>query len=289
MNNDLKIKDGFNSVEQLKEVFASFNSTSEKLGQFYQRLESKTLEIQSVLEERGEHEREIRFESMGWIVTKIVHEIRNPLGSIELITSLLRKELNEDEDKKRLIDHVIYGVKNIDNILSNLLHFTRSPRPNFRMVNVEMIVKKCLEVVSYIIQKNKISVVQNTDPAIWIYCDEILMRQVFVNMFMNSLQAMKSGGVLTVEVTKEDTQPQVDILIKDTGRGISPDNLDRIFDPFFTTNEKGTGLGLTIVHNIIKVHGCSIKAHSKEGEGTQFVIRFPEIILSPEDNGRGAG
>ena len=280
MDNDLEIKENFNSIEQLKEAFSSFNETSEKLEQIYHKLESRTVAMQSVLEERGEHERDIRIESMGWIVTKIVHDIRNPLGSIELITSLLRKELSEDADKKKLIDHVIHGVKNIDNILSNLLHFTRSPKPNFRIHNVAMILQKCLEVVYYTIQKNDISVVQNLDPRITISCDEILMRQVFVNMFMNSLQSMKTGGILTVEVIKADEPSCIEFLIKDTGCGIGHQHLARIFDPFYTTNEKGTGLGLTIVHNIIKVHGGSIKVLSQAGKGTQFSIRLPENPVS---------
>lgn len=279
-NEKIEIEKRLDSIETLKEAFSSFSETSEKLEQIYHKLETRTVAMQSVLEERGEHEREIRIESMGWIVTKIVHDIRNPLGSIELITSLLRKELSNDADKKKLIDHVIYGVKNIDNILSNLLHFTRSPKPNFKMNNIEMILQKCLEVVSFTIQKNNISVVKNVDPGITICCDEILMRQVFVNMFMNSLQSMKTGGILTIEVMKSEEPSLVEIHIKDTGTGIDHEHLSRIFDPFYTTKEKGTGLGLTIVHNIIKVHGGSIKVLSQSGEGTQFSIRLPENVIS---------
>lgn len=224
--------------------------------------------------------RDSRIESLGWIVAKIVHEVRNPLGSIELITSLLRKELSDDADKKRLIDHVISSVKNIDNIMSNLLHFTRTPIPNFKMNNIEIMLQKCLEVVSYIILKNNIKTIQKLDPDLWIYCDEILMNQVFINMFMNSLQAMKTGGVLTIETIKRDFDSPnfyVEVLISDTGSGIPPEYSERIFDPFFTTSEKGTGLGLTIVHNILKVHGGGIKVHSREGEGAKFVIKIPAV------------
>ncbi|MBI5192432.1 MAG: hypothetical protein HZA08_03190 [Nitrospirae bacterium] len=230
-----------------------------------------------------DQEREGRLESLGWIVTKIVHEVRNPLGSIELITSLLRKELNDDADKKRLIDHVICSVKNIDTILSNLLHFTRTPKPNLKMNNAEIMLQKCLEVVSYNILKNNIKVIQKIDPDIWINCDEILIRQVFVNMFVNSLQAMKAGGVLTIETIKRFPDMDVDIHITDTGCGIPAELSERIFDPFFTTSEKGTGLGLTIVHNILKVHGGNIKVQSKEGEGTKFTIKFPAVKQSAED------
>lgn len=217
-----------------------------------------------------------RIESLGGIVNKIVHDIRNPLGSIELITSLLRKELNNDSDKQRLIDHVIYGVKNIDNILSNLLHFTTIPRPKFRMVSIDDVLNKCLDVLSYTIIKHQITVIRDIPPDIRILCDETLMRQVFVNLFLNSLQAISTGGVLSIIVSEDKVKCGVEINIKDSGSGISPEYIDRIFDPFFTTKNKGTGLGLTIVHNIIKVHGGSVRVHSKLEEGTTFIIRLPE-------------
>lgn len=284
MNDEIRYQEGIDSTEQLKDAFSSFNETSERLEQTYQMMASRTEALQSVLEERDGREREGRLESLGWIVAKIVHEVRNPLGSIELITSLLRKELSDDTDKKRLVDHVIYSVKNIDNILSNLLHFTRSPKPNLKMNNVEIMVQKCLEVVSYNILKNNIKIIQKLDPEIWISCDEILIRQVFVNMFMNALQAMKSGGVLTIEAIKGDPDSDVEIHISDTGSGIRPEDSERIFDPFFTTSEKGTGLGLTIVHNILKVHGGGIKVHSRAGEGAMFVIKFPAGKQAARDN-----
>lgn len=262
-------------LETLKDAFSTFNETSERLEEFYQRLESRTSLLMSEIEERGTHERELRLESMGWMVTKIVHDIRNPLGSIELISSLLRKELNHDADKRRLLDHIIHGVKNIDNILSNLFHFTRFPKPKYKTVNMEDLVKRSLDVVSYIIEKHQIAVLQDIPHEVRISCDETLMKQVFVNLFLNSLQAMTSGGRLSIKVIRREDDPGIEILIEDSGCGILPENVERIFDPFFTTKEKGTGLGLTIVHNIVKVHGGNIRVQSEPGEGTLFIVKIP--------------
>lgn len=272
-------------VETLKEAFSTFNETSERLEEFYQRLESRTSLLMSEIEERGTHARESRLESMGWMVTKIVHDIRNPLGSIELISSLLRKELSHDPDKQRLLDHIIHGVKNIDNILSNLFHFTRFPKPKYKTVNMEELVKRSLDVVSYIIERHQITVLQDIPHGVRISCDETLMKQVFVNLFLNSLQAMTamttmtamtSGGRLSIKVLRREDDRGIEILIEDNGCGISPENIDKIFDPFFTTREKGTGLGLTIVHNIVKVHGGNIRVQSKPDEGTLFIVKIPE-------------
>ena len=268
------------SIELLKEAFSIFNETSERLTQVYQRLESQTSGLRSEIEDRGTHEVGARLEAMGWLVTKIVHDIRNPLGSIELISSLLRKELSQDADKQRLIDHILYGVKNIDNLLSNLLHFTHFPKPRLKTVPLREIVEKSLDVMSYAIEKNQITLIQDIPADIEIFCDESLMRQVFINLFLNSLQAISSGGSLSIQALKSEPGAETEVSVKDSGCGISPENLDRIFDPFYTTKEKGTGLGLTIVHNIIRVHGGSIRAFSRLEAGTLFIVKIPANNLA---------
>jgi len=266
-------------LEALKEAFSAFNETSERLEEFYQRLESRTSQLMSEIEERGAQERDLRLESMAWMVMKIVHDIRNPLGSIELISSLLRKEFHQDPDRRRLLDHIVQGVKNIDNILSNLLHFTRLPRPRCKTVNIKNLVEISLDVVSYMIEKKRIRVLQNISHDLQLSCDETLMKQVFVNLFLNSLQAMTTGGRLSIEVVEKEDGAGIEVLIEDSGCGILPEHMDRIFDPFFTTKEKGTGLGLTIVHNIVKVHGGEIRVHSKPGEGTLFILEIPDGLV----------
>ncbi len=264
------------SIELLKETFSTFNETSERLRDAYQGLESQIVTVLSEIEERGTLEREMRLQSMGRMVTKIIHDIRNPLGSIELLSSLLRRELNNDTDKQRLIDHLIFGVKNIDNILSNLLHFTHFPKPKFKIVSIKNMIEKCIEILVYIIENNHITIIQDVPPEIEASCDESLMKQVFINLFLNSIQAMAPGGCLSIKVIKKKDSADIEILIEDNGSGIDPKNLNRIFDPFFTTREKGTGLGLTIVHNIIKVHGGGIKVYSKSGEGSLFIVKLPQ-------------
>ncbi len=225
--------------------------------------------------DKDRHERDVRLQAMGGMVTKIVHDIRNPLGSIELITSLLRKELKGDHDKQELLGHIIHGVRNIDTVLSNLMHFTKFPKPTFEPVKIGALIDNSLEGVSYLINKKDISVRKCFPDELGICCDRTLMRQVFLNLFLNSLQAMPDNGTLTIEAIKDAEDDSVDISVQDTGSGIDPDDLDKVFDPFFTTRGKGTGLGLTIVHNIISAHNGIINAYSKPGEGSLFVMSLP--------------
>jgi len=246
-----------------------------KTEQTDKKLESKASEICQGINDRETHERDVRLQAMGWMVTKIVHDIRNPLGSIELISSLLRKELAGDHDKHELIGHIIYGVRNIDAVLSNLLHFTKFPKPRFETENIAAIIDSSLEDVSYLINKKNINVLKGFPDDLQIYCDKTLIRQVFLNLFLNSLQAMTDCGNLTVEVFQDEENNGIEISVQDTGSGIVSADIDKIFDPFFTTKEKGTGLGLTIVHNIISAHKWTIKAYSKPGDGSFFVMNLP--------------
>jgi len=268
-------KDQLVTMEFIKDAFSLFNETSEKLEQAYHKLESRASELCSGMNEKETREREIRLQAMGWMVTKIVHDIRNPLGSIELISSLLQKELTGDQDKQELLGHIIYGVKNIDTVLSNLLHFTSFPRPRIEPVNLRMIIDSSLEVVSYLINKKDINVSIYVAEDIDIYCDKALMRQVFLNLFLNSLQAMSDHGDLTIEVIQNRDNGEVDISVQDTGCGIAPESLDKLFNPFFTTKTDGTGLGLAIVKKIVDIHNGTITVESEVGHGSTFEITLP--------------
>src|SRR3989337_3877720 len=172
------------------------------------------------------HERELRLQAMGWMVTKIVHDIRNPLGSIELISSLLRKELTGDYDKHELLGHIIYGVRNIDTVLSNLLHFTKFPNPRLELEDIGTIIENSLEDVSYLINKKNISVLKAFPDNLQIYCDKTLIRQVFLNLFLNSLQAMTDCGNLTIEVFQDEDNNEIEISVQDTGSGIVSADID---------------------------------------------------------------
>src|SRR4030065_1379460 len=116
-----------------------------KTEQTDKRFESKASEICQGINDRESRERDVRLQAMGWMVTKIVHDIRNPLGGIELISSLLRKELTGDHDKHELLGHIIYGVRNIDTVLSNLLHFTKFPNPRPELEDIRTIIENSLE------------------------------------------------------------------------------------------------------------------------------------------------
>jgi len=228
--------------------------------------------------------------AMGETAANLAHEIRNPLGSIELFASLLIKDLKEKKNRDRA-SHIISSVRDMDNKISNLLLFARDRKPPMKKVNVHNALKEIIAFSEQIIKKETILLTVNyeaIDPIISGNAE--LLKQIFLNLMLNAMQAMPKGGTLYIETRISDNSygevargPTVEIKFMDTGGGIPAKNIKKIFDPFFTTKGKGAGLGLAIVHNIVDIHGGSIDVENNKGGGTVFNITFPIIVESHEN------
>jgi len=228
-----------------------------------------------------------RLREMGEMAAGIAHEIRNPLASIELFASLLKKDLEADPEKVKLVQHIRAGVQNMDRIISTLLLFAKSSEPSRQLCDINLLLSELLDGLDDIRVPDNIQVVREFgSEEMLANGDRQLLRQVFPNLIRNAIQAMPDGGKLRLQTQKalvagQKTQDSagsrqfISIIISDTGEGISADDLGKIFNPFFTTKDKGTGLGLAISHNIIKAHQGTIEAMSEEGEGTSFKVKIP--------------
>lgn len=228
----------------------------------------KELEIQT--------QRAKQLQAMGEMAVQLAHEIRNPLGSIELFASLLSKELGEHADCKAWADQIITGVKFLNNIVTNMLTFTRASILQVRPLHAAELVLDTLAFIEPVLRQRKIRVERPEvgNNAACCMGDAGMLRQMLLNLFMNALQAMPEGGRLAVRI--ESGGPgTLKLEVEDNGIGISKENLSRIFDPFFTTNEKGTGLGLALVHQIVEQHHGRVEAHSEFGKGTRFTLWLP--------------
>ncbi len=234
-----------------------------------------------------EAQRNQRLRAMGEVAAGIAHEIRNPLGSIELFASLLKKDVEADEEKFKLVEHIRSGVKNMDRIISTLLLYAKSPRPSQQKCDIHQLLCTLLTGSSDIVIPDHINVLKNFEENdAWVNGDQELLKQVFGNLIRNAVQAMPKGGELKLTTRKvsapsnlteagNDHRQFITITVSDTGSGIPPDHLVKIFNPFFSTKDKGTGLGLSISHNIIKAHQGTIDAESEEGKPTLFIVKLP--------------
>ena len=221
--------------------------------------------------------------AMGEIAANIAHEIRNPLGSIGLFASLLIKELKEKKNRDRA-SHIISAVKDMDNKISNLLMFARDQKPLMKEVSIHNVLKEIIIFSEQILGKENIILTVNyedVDPIIAGNAE--MLKQVFLNLMLNAMQAMPGGGNLYIKTRisggndekKDSHNSNVEISFMDTGSGMPDENIKKIFDPFFTTKEKGTGLGLAIANNIVDIHGGSIDAENYKGGGAVFNITLP--------------
>lgn len=224
---------------------------------------------------QGQMELKERFTLLGEMSAGIAHELRNPMGAISGFAKLLSKSLEENDERRSLAYAIEKEIEGMNRVISELLNFTRPADLNLSEIDLNSLIEDSLRTLTL----NNIEVTLNLDPIPRIMADEVLLRQAFINLFQNAIEAMPEGGKLKIVTSlKLQVQSQnlwVEIQVSDTGMGISKDNLKKIFHPFFTTKDRGTGLGLPLVQKIILYHGGSIGVESIEGRGTTFRIDLP--------------
>ncbi len=231
------------------------------------------------LQEQGK--RIERLSAMGEMAIELAHEIRNPLGSIELFSSLLAKDLSGD--LKRWAENIRIGIRSLNTIVSNMLHFANPLSPAFSRVNLHEIIEEVLGFSEPIMRQREVRTKTRLlaeNPVM--LADPELLKQMMLNLIFNAMKAMPAQGSLTIgtRTIRRDGDlrpaPALELKIQDTGVGIPPENLKRVFDPFFTTNKNGTGLGLSVVHQIVEKHSGVIRVSSQVNQGTTFTIVFGE-------------
>jgi two-component system NtrC family sensor kinase len=221
-----------------------------------------------------------RLAMIGRLAAGIAHEINNPLGSILLFSRLLLQKAPAEGLMRDNLERIEKDTKRCQNIVQGLLDFARQREPKIERVNVNDILEKTTMLFHNHPLFHNIEIVKQYQPDISaVSADSSQIMQVFVNIFMNAVDAMEGTGVLTIGTRSIAINKTVEISIADTGCGISPEMINKIFEPFFTTKPvgQGTGLGLSISYGIIHQHGGTIKALSGSGEGTTFVISLPVL------------
>jgi PAS domain S-box-containing protein len=224
-----------------------------------------------------------RLASLGTMAAGIAHEIRNPLGCIRGASQLLAREIPGEKRLKDYLDVIVKEVDRLDRTVKQLLDFARPSKTEMVKTDIVSVIEEALRLLSANPMKANYNVIKKLPPSILnIKADGAHLTQVFLNLFLNALEAMPDGGTLTVTVREERVFPEaatrgVTVEISDTGCGMSPQVLEQLFTPFFTTREEGTGLGLALSHRIIQEHGGTIDVTSQEGRGTTFVLSFRKV------------
>jgi PAS domain S-box-containing protein len=228
-------------------------------------------DITRIKELERQQERNQRLIAMGEMAAKIVHEIRSPLCSIELFSNMLTDDL-EGTAHSDMARGISTGIKSLNNILTNMLFFAKPQKPALKDIRLDIAIEDSIAMLTPLIEVRGVKIKSTLSKEI-ATGDSELLKQVFMNILMNAVQAMPEGGRIEISMTSNDEY--VSVFIVDEGEGIRPENVEKIFDPFFSTKDTGTGLGLAIVHKIMQCHDGLIRAHRNEGKGSTFSLSFP--------------
>jgi two-component system sensor histidine kinase HydH len=218
-----------------------------------------------------------KLSAIGEMAAGISHEIRNPLGIIRSSAELLKKNVIKHDPTNTIPDIIVEESSRLNQIITDFINYAKPRSPNLTPCHIDEILEKNLtflatqiEEEGYLIKKNY----QNSLPEIM--ADSSMLYQSFLNILINAMQAMPDGGRLQIDVSSNNQV--VMIHFDDEGQGIPEDNLEKIWDPFFTTKEKGSGLGLGIVKNIIEAHAGSIQISNRPVRGARVTIELPVMM-----------
>jgi len=232
-----------------------------------------------------------RLASLGTLTAGLAHEIRNPLVAIKTFTQLLPERFDDSEFREHFLSVTAGEVDRIASLVTELLDFARPSQPKLNKEDLNQIVEKMMLLVDTESHKKNVQIVKDFNDFLPpVVLDREQIKQVLLNVLLNAVDATPEDGTIFVEtapIKKNGSLDYVQIVIKDTGRGIPEEDLDKVFTPFFTTKHEGSGLGLAISHQIIQEHQGNIEVESTKDQGTTFRINIPvNPLLIQEDNQR---
>ncbi len=237
-----------------------------------------------------------RLASLGTLSAGMAHEIKNPLVSIKTFAQLLPERYQDSDFRDTFSNLIGHEIDRIDTLVNQLLRFARPAKPLLKPMHVHEVLEKSLMLVAHRLYQKEIKLSRSWNADVdTIRADSDQIEQVFLNFFLNAMDAMKHGGELTVATeirSPNDWATHVGgangdheilrITVRDDGEGIKSEDIAHVFDPFFTTKDYGTGLGLSVVHGIIQEHGGQIEVESELAKGTSFHILLPLVRFEEE-------
>jgi signal transduction histidine kinase len=289
---NLEVRVNLGTRDELGRLAENFSSMVQKLSTAQKEVERQ---------HRQQMEQVQHLASLGELAASVAHEIRNPLFGIKLAIQILSKEPGMAPGHRETMAEIMQSIGRLDKTMSDLLLYSRVHPPEFQPASLPRVVEDALSSLKEELQLGGIKVEKSFAPGLpLLLLDPEQMMRVFLNLFLNALQAMPGGGTLKIQGRRRDSGSALpeelmvsgksllpsdwaEVTVTDTGEGMPPKVLDEIFRPFFTTKAKGTGLGLSLSRRIVEQHHGHIFARSEIGKGTTFTLLFP--LLSPEAKG----
>jgi two-component system sensor histidine kinase HydH len=215
--------------------------------------------------------------AVGQLSAGIAHEVRNPLSSIKMSLQILEKRFKPDGNDLKRFKIARKEVEHLEKIVNDILTYAKPTKPEMKTSDIRAFLESSLMMAENEIAQKKITVQCDVEPEIpWIKMDSGMLTHALLNIYLNAIDAMETGGRLSVKAKLiHNGNRHVSIEIEDNGCGIDADDLSQLFNPFFSRKKSGTGLGLTHVKKFIDLHHGNIAIFSKKGEGTNVVVSLP--------------
>ncbi len=239
-------------------------------------------DISEIRRLEGQIRRAEKLSAVGELASGVAHEIRNPMGIIKTISQTLYSEL-DDEDIKEGIGIIIHEIDRANLVIKGLLDFAKPSIQQNLSVSIDRIIKEILLITKKYAQQYNVTIDYDPKEDANTIIDSEKIKQAFVNIILNSIQAMPKGGKIRISLSIQREFAKISFV--DNGIGIEKNNLEKIFNPFYTTKDSGTGLGLSITHRIVEEHQGFIEIQSEIGKGTDLNIYLPISIGGTEING----
>ena len=215
-----------------------------------------------------------RLSAIGQLSASLAHEIRNPLASIDGATNLIESEHTPRETRIASLAIIRKEVQRLNRLLTNLLDFARPRKPEFQAVHADRLIDAIIALAGHSAQQKGIVIRKDVPTGVPAFeCDQEQMKQVLLNLAINAVQAMTESGEIVLAARQHETS--VVVSVRDQGPGINDEDLDKIFNPFYTTKDAGTGLGLSVVYQIVNQHGGVVAADRNPEGGMTFSVAIP--------------
>ncbi|MDW7773330.1 MAG: ATP-binding protein [Desulfobulbaceae bacterium] len=212
--------------------------------------------------------------AIGNLAAGVAHEVRNPLSSIKGYATYFGSLFEEGSDKKKAADVMTAEVERLNRVISELLEIARPSDIKPKKTDMSFLLASSLRLIQQEAETEGVQIKTIVPEGIApLYLDPDRITQALINLYINAIQAMPEGGILTISVA--ETEANVAISVADTGIGITGDRMNKIFDPYYTTKNTGTGLGLAVVQKVVEAHGGSVEVKSAAAGGTVFIITLP--------------
>jgi signal transduction histidine kinase len=260
--------------DEIVGILETYSQAAERLKESHDVLQ---LEVRRLREELANKNRQLerrkRLAALGEMAAGLAHEIRNPLGGIQLYANLLHKDLSDRPEQAKIVEKIVVGVRSLDALVTDVLAMTHTVEPKFAAMDLVQVVSTSVELVQPQLAENESQISIHCPTTLEMIGDAHMLQRALLNLIRNAVDASGTCGQIFIDINRK--QKNIVLQITDTGPGIDPEIADKIFNPFFTTKDTGTGLGLSIVHRIVEAH---------DG-GAVFTVKLPNKISDVPSQG----